>query len=82
MQANYEEWEILHFEHIINLRDIFASYVLDLHPEMNEYIFSEKFLFNFGKMIYNSSSKKIPLFPKNFSDEIETEYLFYQLKKS
>lgn len=58
---SYATWESAHLMHLLALRDIFASGILALYSilDLEEYLYSDEFLKEFGRMVYNNSSKRI-----------------------
>jgi hypothetical protein len=56
---NYDFWEYTYFRELLELYDIFCYEILQKYPEYRKIILTEKFLYKFGKFIFQESSGRI-----------------------
>lgn len=57
--ANYVFWELTYYEHLTQLRDMYAEIVLHETPELEYQIYSPDFFKKFSKMLWENSSGEI-----------------------
>ncbi len=74
---SYGSWEYSYFKYLIVLRNIFIRGIVQLYPEMEEYLYSTDFMKVFCKMVYDCSSTHISEFLETLSDELKEDYHFY-----
>lgn len=60
MEFNFETWLFSYHIHIVEMRNIFATKFSNSYPEYERLLYSEYFFIQFAKMLWETSSKRIP----------------------
>jgi len=76
---SHDAWEYVYFEHILNLYNIFSEVFKKLNLNIDTDSFD--FLYNFSLFIKDCSSGEISPYIENLSDNVNTVYLEYTIKR-
>lgn len=75
---NYDRWERAYFQYLIHIRNIIAE---SFPPEYSDELYSIKFFYRLGRLIWARSSREISAYLDENSPEIENYYQEYIIKR-
>jgi hypothetical protein len=80
--SNYVFWELTYYEHLLEMRDMYADVILRTNPDMKIQIYSPSFFKDFSRMIWENSSGEISPYVEDLTDAGENSYMNYRIKSN
>lgn len=80
LSANYVFWELTYYEHLLEMRDMYADAILKINPDMKMQIYSPSFFKDFSRMIWENSTGEISPHVEDLTEAGEVSYMNYRIK--